>query len=447
MHNSPPASQSSSPAVLPEAQVLVRVDSVSKKFCTNLRRSLWYGIRDLAGELNPFQPSPSATGSSSAPNGATLETPAPAGLRSAEFWAVNGVSFEVRRGECVGLIGHNGAGKTTLLRLLNGLIKPDHGRIEMRGKVGAMIALGAGFNPILTGRENIYVAGSLRGMNKHEITAKIQEIIDFAEVAEFIDMPVQGYSSGMQVRLGFAVASTLTPDILLIDEVLAVGDMDFRMKCLARVYELLRADTAVVLVSHSMVDIQRICTRTIVMDHGRIDFAGDVSNGIARYEALGIANRNKKRETKASSRRASVSDVLLTCGDEAAAGTRVQARTGDTIRLRFRIHVERKIEDARVRVFLDSARAGLVSSLSSAAETDVTSLEPGVHEVQIDFPDFPLLVGAYSIGISVHGNGTEIFYSGSQEALIEVVGPEVKAMARGNAGLLALPSRWRLETA
>ena len=169
------------------------------------------------------------------------------GLRTKEFWAVNNVSFELKRGECLGLIGRNGAGKTTLLKMLNGLIKPDAGRIEMRGRVGALIALGAGFNPILTGRENIYVNGSVLGLTKKEIGAKLDEIVDFAEIGDFIDTPVQNYSSGMAVRLGFAVASSIRPDVLLIDEVLAVGDISFVLRCLNRVSELLPT-TAVVFV-------------------------------------------------------------------------------------------------------------------------------------------------------------------------------------------------------
>ena len=148
-------------------------------------------------------------------------------------WAVNNVSFA--QAECLGLIGRNGAGKTTLLKMLNGLIKPDAGRIEMRGRVGALIALGAGFNPILTGRENIYVNGSVLGLTKKEIGAKLDEIVDFAEIGDFIDTPVQNYSSGMAVRLGFAVASSIRPDVLLIDEVLAVGDISFVLRCLNRV--------------------------------------------------------------------------------------------------------------------------------------------------------------------------------------------------------------------
>jgi lipopolysaccharide transport system ATP-binding protein len=231
-----------------EGEVLIKVEDVSKKFCRDLKRSLRYGLQDMAGEI---------TG-----------RPRTDSLREKEFWAVKDIGFEVRRGECLGLIGHNGAGKTTLLRMLNGLIKPDQGRIEIRGTVGALIALGAGFNPILTGRENIYVNAAVLGLSKARVDEKLEEILAFAELGEFIDMPVQHYSSGMSVRLGFAVAAILIePDILFLDEVLAVGDISFTIKCLNRVRELMRT-SAVVFVSHNMPLISSFCTRVLVMDHG-----------------------------------------------------------------------------------------------------------------------------------------------------------------------------------
>ena len=290
-HSTLDSGPSTSPS---EDEVLVRVEGVSKKFCRSLKKSLWYGVCDIASELNPFgrtrafansnqslttEDTESTEGNTgvnqltdsaeffeghsqaglqmdsekltsirsaneSCASGEQIGSDSESvliseicgkkmadgrdreGLRDGEFWAVQDVSFELRRGECLGLIGHNGAGKTTLLKMLNGLIKPDAGSITMRGRVGALIALGAGFNPILTGRENIYINGSVLGLTKKEIDAKIDEIIDFAEIREFIDMPVQSYSSGMSVRLGFAVAANLEPDILILDEVLAVGDIN-----------------------------------------------------------------------------------------------------------------------------------------------------------------------------------------------------------------------------
>lgn len=244
---------------------LIKVDNVSKKFCRDLKRSLWYGMRDLGSEL---------LGMTHGHNGQ---------LRKEEFWAVNDVSFELKRGDFLGLIGRNGAGKTTLLRMLNGLIKPDIGRIEMHGRVGALIALGAGFNPILTGRENIYVNAAVLGLRKKEIDAKFDKIVEFAELGEFIDTPVQSYSSGMIVRLGFAVATALEPDILLLDEVLAVGDVGFQTKCLNRMGELKKAGTAMILVSHNMHVISAYSNRVILMIDGFHREFENTSTGIKEY--------------------------------------------------------------------------------------------------------------------------------------------------------------------
>lgn len=249
-----------------DKEVLVKVEGVSKKFCKDLKRSLVYGLTDAFAALNPLHKG--------------TEQPV---LRKQEFWAVRDISFELRRGECLGLIGHNGAGKSTLLKILNGLINPDEGVITMRGKVGALIELGAGFNPILSGRENIYNNGAILGFTRLQIDEKIQEIIAFSEIEEFIDSPVQNYSSGMRVRLGFAIAAHLEPDVLIIDEVLAVGDLGFVLKCFQQIDKLL-PNTAVIFVSHSMPMVARICNHIILMDHGIAEYNGkDVSKGIDAY--------------------------------------------------------------------------------------------------------------------------------------------------------------------
>lgn len=246
-----------------EREILVKVEGVSKKFCKNLKRSLIYGGGDI---LKGF-----------------VGKEKTKGLRKDEFWAINNVNFELRRGECLGLIGHNGAGKSTLLKMLNGLIRPDEGKIEMRGKVGALIELGAGFSPILTGRENIYNNGAVLGFSKEEIDLKFDEIVAFAELKDFIDTPVQNYSSGMKIRLGFAIAAQMEPDILLIDEVLAVGDMGFVLKCFNRMDKLLQ-NTAMILVSHSMPQITRMATQLLILDKGRQFFHSDnITAGIQQY--------------------------------------------------------------------------------------------------------------------------------------------------------------------
>lgn len=247
-----------------DTEVLVKVDGVSKKFCRDLKRSLWYGVKDIASELIGHNRRPTQ-------------------LRKDEFWAVKNVTFELRRGECLGLIGHNGAGKSTLLKMLNGLIKPDQGTIRIQGRIGALIELGAGFNPILTGRENIYVNGQILGFSKKEIDQKFDAIVDFAEVQQFIDTPVQNYSSGMKVRLGFAIASQMDPDVLLIDEVLAVGDIAFRIKCLNRLSELL-SNCAVIFVSHNMQQVAKICNSALLMRNGAvIGYSTDIHQITEQY--------------------------------------------------------------------------------------------------------------------------------------------------------------------
>lgn len=246
-----------------DKDVLVKVEGVSKKFARDLKRSLRYGVQDIAREM--------------------LGKSRMTELRKSEFWAVKDVSFELRRGECLGLIGHNGAGKSTLLKMLNGLLKPDEGSIEIRGRVAALIELGAGFNPILTGRENIYNNASVLGFTKEETDEKLDEIIEFSELGEFIDAPVQSYSSGMKVRLGFAVAAQMEPDVLIIDEVLAVGDLGFRTKCFKRINEMLQ-NSAVIFVSHAVNQISRTCTDVMLLDHGEVEYRGkDVTTGIDLY--------------------------------------------------------------------------------------------------------------------------------------------------------------------
>ena len=246
-----------------EKEVLVKVEHLSKKFCKDLKTSLRYGVQDLFSNFRGNR------------NDRLL--------REKEFWAVKDINFELRRGECLGLIGHNGAGKSTLLKILNGLIKPDAGKVTIRGKVGALIELGAGFNPILSGRENIYNNGAVLGFSRREIEERVEEIIDFAEIREFIDMPVQNYSSGMKVRLGFAVAAQMQPDVLIIDEVLAVGDLGFVLKCFKTIDTIL-PHTAIVFVSHSMPMVSRICNQIILMDRGQTVFQGEeVARGIDKY--------------------------------------------------------------------------------------------------------------------------------------------------------------------
>lgn len=254
------------------SQPIIKVENLSKKYCRDLKRSLIYGVGDTWNEILGR-------------DGKYRKT-----LREKEFWALEDINFEVRKGECLGLIGRNGAGKSTLLKILNGLIKPDRGTVKIKGRVGALIELGAGFNPILTGRENVYINGAVLGFSKRDVGQVFDEIVAFAELEDFIDSPVQYYSSGMKVRLGFAIASQMKPDVLLIDEVLAVGDAGFRAKCYNEIFKIL-PNAAVIFVSHSMSQVSKICTRGILLSKGKINSTSpNVSQVISSYFDLFLSD-------------------------------------------------------------------------------------------------------------------------------------------------------------
>jgi len=247
--------------------VVINVEGVSKKFSRSLKHVMFYGAEDIVKNLFGLQSRSEQ-------------------LRDGEFWAVNNVSFQVKRGEALGLIGPNGSGKSTLLKMLNGIFMPDKGKIEINGRVGALIEVGAGFHPMLTGRENIYVNGAILGMAKKEIDKKFDEIVDFADIGDFLDAPVKHYSSGMYVRLGFSVAVHCEPDILLVDEVLAVGDAQFQMKCFRKMADLKAAGRTIVLVSHDMGTIQKNAKRVVLLDKGFMCCEDTPKYVINKYLAL-----------------------------------------------------------------------------------------------------------------------------------------------------------------
>jgi lipopolysaccharide transport system ATP-binding protein len=231
-----------------------------------------YGYRTLRDDLMAWLKAPLGWFR----NGAA--TPA-----SHDFWALDNVSFQVNKGEVVGIIGHNGAGKSTLLKILSRITKPTRGEVHLRGRVGSLLEVGTGFHPELTGRENIFLNGAILGMRRHEIQRKFGQIVEFAEIEQFLDTPVKRYSSGMYVRLAFAVAAHLEPEILIVDEVLAVGDVSFQRKCMGRMREVGRSGSTILFVSHNMPAIEALCTRAVLMDHGKIAMDGAVHDLVQEY--------------------------------------------------------------------------------------------------------------------------------------------------------------------
>ena len=347
---------------------LIKVEHVSKKFCLSLKKSLWYGLKDMGKELLGL------------PQGNSGQ------LRPKEFWAVNDVSFEVKRGECLGLIGRNGAGKTTLLKMLNGLIKPDAGRIEMRGRVGALIALGAGFNPVLTGRENIYVNASVLGIPKKEVDRKLDEIIGFAEIGDFIDTPVQHYSSGMTVRLGFAVASSLEPDILLLDEVLAVGDLGFRYKCFRRIGELMKR-AAVVFVSHDMASVASICKHAMASD--------DCPSVVQRYNQLFATGNDGVIEAGRGD--AEFTDISVHPAGVAPETSNGVVEYGDDVDVDFTLKMKNGIPGAYLTVNILDRGSRQVAQCMSSHQHVFYKNEGKPIRVRMHYPRLPLNPGQYSL--------------------------------------------------
>ncbi|WP_053972105.1 ABC transporter ATP-binding protein [Mangrovimonas sp. ST2L15] len=356
-------------------EVLIKVEGVSKKYCKDLKKSLQYGLYDL------FKP--------------VFFGSKKKGLRNHEFWAVKEVSFELKRGECLGLIGHNGAGKSTLLKMLNGLIKPDEGSIEMRGRVGALIELGAGFNPILTGRENIYNNGAILGLSKKEIDNKIDKIIEFSEIGDFIDSPVQNYSSGMKVRLGFAVASQMEPDILIIDEVLAVGDVGFKIKCLNRISELLDR-CAVIFVSHSMTQVAKVCTHGMLLDHGKTKYESEqVQNVITEYFKL---FQNSESSTQGTGQ-ASFSNLIVENYSEKTDNRFVFQQSND-VKLNFELTISSEIKKFYVGLSFLDIEQKLVAVANNVQDGIVLINDKEKHHISISVPNlFSSLSYSVTLGV------------------------------------------------
>ncbi len=372
-----------------ETEVLVSVNNVSKKFCRDLKQSLLYGVQDIGTEL---------IGGDRKSNT----------LRPKEFWALKDINFQLRRGEALGLVGSNGAGKSTLLRLISGLIKPDTGSVMVRGRVAPLIALGAGFNPILTGRENIYANMSILGLSKKEIENRIQDTIDFAGIADALDAPVQTYSSGMAARLGFACAVYIEPDILLIDEVLAVGDINFRLKCYQRLAKLREQGTAFILVSHNPHVVLNVCEFSIYLAKGNLIKAGTTEEVIHKYEEdisfgetetpTGVMHLPAKQKSESLG-----VDIVSLCFKDELGNLLAAPFCGEAAYLCVECKADKKIDHANLGVLITalSGQYERVLYISSTSDNEPLKILPGKVEIQMQMPYCCLLPGVYSAKIYI----------------------------------------------
>ena len=355
--------------------VVISIKNVSKKFCKNLKRSMAYGIVDLSKNLLGIKPNST-------------------GLRKDEFWAVNDVSFELRRGEVLGLIGVNGSGKTTLLRLLSGIFPPDEGEISIKGRVGALIAVGAGFHPHMTGRENIYLNGTILGMSHEEINSKFQDIVDFAEIGDFLDAPVSTYSSGMRVRLGFSIAAHTRPDVMLIDEILAVGDVGFKAKCYNAIADIC-SNSAVILVSHAMPQIGRISTKICLLDQGKAVYIdNDIAKGIEKY----YTSFKKNKSVITGNHKAEIHDITLESGGKKHLN---EIEYLDDLTIHLHISVKSTVESFVVNISFLNKELQIIAQCNSLYNRKYLLNPNKSTNLKIDFPSLSFNPGTYSISVSI----------------------------------------------
>ncbi len=407
---------------------IIQVDHVTKEYklgqLTSLKQTLLNGVNRLAGrpveERKPFK-------------------------------ALDDVSFSVEQSEVVGIIGHNGAGKSTLLKLLSSITQPTRGNVSVKGKIAPLIEVGAGFVPDLTGRENVYLNGSIMGLARSEIDRKFDEIVAFAEMEEFIDTPVKRYSSGMQVKLAFSVATSIDAEILIVDEVLAVGDLAFQRKCFDRMEDLIkRQGKTVLLVSHNIRQVERLCSRVILFDHGRLIADGEPSPICDLFYEQNDEKVRKDTTDKfaARSKTESTGDVELMniafLDAEGAPLDRIACHSDVTLSITFKSNI--KLEKPMFGFGIHTVDFLYLSTEISEKQFEDKSLGPGLFVVKFHIQEFPFLPGVYSVRLGVNTGelAKNVFY---QEGVLNF---QVEAVNRYRTqsmqeGFVEMKGEWQLE--
>ncbi len=361
--------------------VAVRFDHVSKKFRTgeihdSLRDLVSFQLRRLLGK------------------GAAQES-------ASTFWALRDVFFEVEPGKSLGIIGPNGAGKSTALKLLSGILRCDGGRIEVNGRLAALIEVGAGMHGDLTGMENIYLNGAVMGMTRREIRQKLDDIIAFSGLERFIDTPVKRYSTGMQARLGFATAAHVSPDILLVDEVLSVGDAAFRHRCEQRMTELVRGGTTLIFVTHNLEQMRRVCDQTLVLDHGKRAFFGTPETAVEHYLSATMNVQGTVGYTDHQSGHQAVADVLGLDYLRGDGQTAVCVDPLEPVQASVKLRLHEPVESLAVTINIRHMGGELFLSMGSQSQGVTYSAPAGVCEVSLNLPALPVASGTYLAQVRV----------------------------------------------
>jgi len=361
------------------------------------------------------------------------------------IWALQDISFEIQPGEVVGIIGRNGAGKSTLLKVLSRITEPTTGRVELYGRVASLLEVGTGFHPELTGRENIFLNGSILGMARKEIESKFEEIVEFAEIAKFIDTPVKRYSSGMYVRLAFAVAAHLQPEILLVDEVLAVGDMSFQKKCLGKMEEVATQGRTVLFVSHNMGSVGRLCRTGMLLDQGRMIFSGDISETIGRYTQSSTASAAEVTFPANMAKKLQMTAARL-LDDSGKASTELDRTRSFTVSVDYEVRM--RVEGAHLGIMLDRIDGTPVCHTTDVdtAPEGIVDRKPGLYRATVTFPGGILNAGVYQIRLGLARYGGDVYdYSEPFVFNLEDHGTfaTMGAQGRQRQGILALPLDWQ----
>jgi ABC-type polysaccharide/polyol phosphate transport system ATPase subunit len=319
---------------------------------------------------------------------------------AAEMWALHDVSFEVHEGEALGIVGHNGAGKTTLLKLLSRITAPTQGQIKIRGRLAALIEVGSGFHPELTGRENVFLHGAMLGMRRSEIAAKMNSIVEFSGLEKYIEVPVKRYSSGMYVRLGFSVAAHLDPDIVLLDEVLAVGDVAFQAKCLDRISTLRQAGRTILFVSHDLASVYRLCDRAILLHRGSVLMDGAPREVVDEYVKLSFRDQKSLESQLDDTKPAQCLAVSFSALDSSEA-----VRTGYPVVASISYHAATRVPDAVFRLSLYWPSGYLCAQLTNEMSGRALSLEPGAGTIEFQCPVLPVVPGLYRVDVGIETSG------------------------------------------
>ena len=393
--------------------IVIRVENISKKFCKSLKRSMVYGMQDISRNILGMNSKPDK-------------------LRNNEFWALNNISFELKKGETLGIIGPNGSGKTTLLKLLNGIFWPDKGKITIKGRVGALIEVGAGFHPMLTGRENIYVNAAILGMTKKEVDKKFDDIVEFADIGDFIDSPVKKYSSGMFVRLGFAIAVHCEPDILLIDEILAVGDLSFQTKCRKKIQEMREKGITIFLVSHNMHTINHLCNKTMTINCGKQIFMGETEGAIDIYKEIQI--RKQSIHIHSNKKEIEIADFKIL---NKKGVIQNDFKTGDYIKFRIYYKANTTIQNPVFNIAIYSSKTEIITGIRTDVDNIETGTFSGTGYIDLIINNFNLLSDVYRINATIfHSCGFEFYDRIEQINHIRIIGGQ---NVHGN---MFLPHTW-----